>query len=93
MKAKAKTPETEPEELLVVYIGSTMLSGLQAEILYKAMTSVMHRLAERVSNNRFDETALTDLTAATDAAKLLARCVPKSKPAEEETDVDPEADE
>lgn len=79
-----KTSEPEPsDDLLVVLIGGEILTALQAELLFQAVTRAMGKLGERVSENRYDTEALAQLADATRIASLLVRAVPKKpKPKE-----------
>lgn len=78
-----KTPATlvevnvYDEPLAVVSIGDERLTAAQAELLYRATTSIMGRLGERVSENRYDTEALANLADATRISSLLVRAIPK----------------
>lgn len=80
MTKKTSEPEPSDEPLLVVSIGGEMLTALQAELLYQAVTRAMGKLGERVSENRYDTEALAQLADATRIASLLVRAVPKKPP-------------
>jgi len=67
----------EPAPLKVVSIGGEMLSGAQAELLFKAVCRAAGDLGTRVAQNRYDEDAVRLLADASRIASLLYDAVPK----------------
>lgn len=65
------------DTLPAVTIDGETLTGVQVELLYKAICRVAGDLGIRVAENRFDEDALVLLQDASRIANLLARAVPK----------------
>jgi hypothetical protein len=72
---------TDQQPALIVIDGE-ILTGTQAELLYKAICRAAGELGQRVAENRYDEEAVELLADASRITKLLYAAVPKKpKPA------------